>query len=153
MANRKINYDRGVIISQHKSSGMDVYMYVDTPGVYLNAFGTPIDEQLAKEAGFDVVKYGKDRVKRERMAAAMGAIEHELEIANEEGNKKTVKEQNGFKVIDIGLGRHYVEDPDGNRLTATPLPLEQSVLLLDKIAPPVKSTEGLDVKPKKAVDK
>lgn len=140
MANRKIDYDRGVIISQHKQTGMDIFMYVDTPGVYLNAFGTPVADKLAKEAGYDVEKFGKERVKRERMKAATDAIEQELAIVNDQGVKTVVEETEGFKIIDIGLGRHFVEDPDGNKLTSVPLPLEQAKVLLRQLVPNAVST-------------
>lgn len=133
MTTRKIDYDRGVIISQHKASGMDVFMYVDTPGVYLNAFGAPVSDQLAKEAGYDVEKFGKDKLKRERMAKAMTAIEAELAIADEVGKKNVVEEKGGFKIVDMGVGRHYVEDPDGNRLNSVPLPVEQARVLLTQL--------------------
>ena len=140
---RKIDYDRGVIISQHKASGMDVFMYVDTPGVYLNAFGTPVSDQLAKEAGYDVEKFGKDKLKRERMAKAMTAIEAELAIADEVGKKNVIEEKGGFKIVDLGVGRHYVEDAEGNRLNSIPLPVEQARVLLAQLVVDVpKATQG-----------
>ena len=37
MAERKIDYDRGVFIRTASDLGMDVFMYRDTPGIYLNA--------------------------------------------------------------------------------------------------------------------
>lgn len=135
MAQRNIDYDRGVIIKTHNASGMDVYMYADTPGVFLNAFGTEVDEKLAKEAGYDVDRLSREKVKRERIAAAAQMIEQELALADKEGQKEVVVERAGFKVIDIGLGRHFVEDPDGNRLTVHALPLEQAKTLLDQLTP------------------
>jgi hypothetical protein len=152
MVDRRINYDRGVIIRQHKRTGMDVFMYVDTPGVFLNAFGTSIDEKLASEAGFDIENLGKERMKRERMKAAMDAIELELAIADESGKEKVVLENQGFKVIDIGLGRHFVLDPEGNRLTQVALPLEQAKVLVQQLAPaPSKAPEKQpEAKPEKA---
>lgn len=135
MSQRKIDYDRGVIIKIHQTSGMDVFMYVDTPGVFLNAFGTEIDPSIAKEAGYDVDRLLREKVKRERMAQAAKLIEQELALEEKEGVREVVAERQGFKVIDLGLGRHYVEDPEGNQLTAQPLPLEQAKLLLSKLTP------------------
>lgn len=129
-----ISYKRGVFIKTEALSGIDVFMYVDTPGVYLNAYGTEVSEELAKQAGFDVEKYGKEKLKRERMAAAMTAIEQELQLADEQEHK-VVAEKGGFKVKDLGLGRAIVEDPDGNKLVPTPIPVEQAKLLLKKLVP------------------
>lgn len=133
MNSLKIDYNRGVMIMTHNASGMNVYMYLDTPGDYLNAFEGPVSEQLAKEAGYDVEKYGKEKIKRIRMAQAKEAIEAELN--NADVTNEVVREKNGFKVVDIGLGRHKVEDPDGNTLTAVYLPKEQAFFLLDQLAP------------------
>lgn len=131
----KIDYDRGVIIRTEPKTGVDVYMYRDSPGVWLNAYGTPVTEELAKMAGFDVERYSKERIKRERMATAMAAIEQEM--ASAAVKKAVVMERGGFSVIDIGLGRFHVEDPDGNQLTSTFLPKETAIMLLDQLSPPV----------------
>lgn len=132
----KIDFDRGVIFSQHPSMAVWVYMYVDSPGHYLNAFGNPVPEQLAKEAGFDVEKHAKERKRRERMQEAKDAIDAELAEINEE-NAVVVKEKGGFKVVDIGLGRHNVLDPDGNRLNPVPLSLDLAEKLVDRLVPDV----------------
>ncbi len=129
-AERKIDYDRGVIINTHPA-GMDVFMYVDTPGVYLNAHGTEVKEVLAREAGFQVDAFARDRLRRERMAKAMEAINLELETLGP--TREIVADNEGFKVIHIGLGRHRVEDPEGNTLTDQDLTKEQAELLLDKL--------------------
>src|SRR5690554_3858011 len=55
----KIDLDRGVLIRKHETTGTTIYMYFDTPGVYLNAHGGKVSEALAKQAGFDVDLYGK----------------------------------------------------------------------------------------------
>lgn len=140
----KIDYDRGVIFKTHPTNGMNVYMYVDTPGKYLNAFGTGVEEKLAAEAGFDIEKYGKLRIKGERMATAMKAIEEELEMVDKV--ETVVQEQDGFKLIDIGLGRHVLKDPEGNILTTTMLSEEQGKLLLSRLVPQPK--EVPDARPK-----
>lgn len=140
MASKNIDYNRGVLKKVHNKLGVDVYMYKDTPGVYLNAYGTEVSEALAAEAGFDIETLGRARLKRERMAQAMAAIEQELNPEVGAGERKLVEERGGFKIMDIGLGRHIVEDPDGNKLTAAPLPLETAKVLLERLTPnePVK---------------
>lgn len=131
----KIDYDRGVIINTHKDTGMDVFMYVDQPGHFLTAHGGVVPDIVAGQAGYDVEKLAKERLRQERKGAAMAAIDKEL---NDEKNiiEETVEERNGFKLISIGLGRHHVVDPDGNRLTQIPQPLDLANKLLDAMAGP-----------------
>jgi len=76
-----IDYDRGVVKRIHPNLGVDVYMYRDDPGVFLNAFGTEVDVELAKSCGFDVDKLEKAKRKKEMMAKAM--IEIEAQLAEE----------------------------------------------------------------------
>lgn len=137
MADRKIDYNRGVMINSHRS-GVDVYMYVDEPGVYLNAFAAEVSEQFAKEAGFDVETYGKARRKREMMAQAMQLIEDELADDND---PKVIEDRDGFKLVQLGLDRYVVEDPDGQRLTPTPLGNLLARKVLDGLKPKVKEAK------------
>jgi len=130
---RIIDYNRGVLINSHPTLGMDVFMYVDTPGVYLTAHGTAVSEELAHQAGYPVEQYRKERQKRDRMNAAKVAIEKELEVAVED---KVLKERDGFKVMNLGLGRYDVVDPDGNVLhPGQHLPEATALKLLDQMAP------------------
>lgn len=115
----KIDLDRGVMMTSF--NGVEVFMYVDDPGVYLNAYGTEVPESLAKQAGFDTEKYGKQHKRKVRMAAAQANIEAELAMIDEGKPQKVVKDLKGFKLVDIGLGRFYVKDPDDNVLTKEPV--------------------------------
>lgn len=126
-----INYDRGVHIRTHEPTGMEVYMYQDTPGTYLNAHGTPVSDEIAGQAGYPVEVHSKQRVRRERMAEAMKAIEAELGL---EGTREEVVEtKGGFKIKHIGLKRYHVIDPDGGTLTPQPVPLDVAKNLLDQL--------------------
>ena len=131
---KKIDYDRGVTFSLHPTTGMNVYMYKNEPGIYRNAYGAVIPETLAKEAGFPVEKYAKERVRRERVAAAMGAIDEELKEADAQ-SQNVVVERNGFQVVEFGAGRHNVKDPDGNVLNTIPLTKEVAEKLLERLVP------------------
>lgn len=139
MADRRIDYDQGVYINVHPATGMDVFMYVQKPGYYYNAFGTEVAEQLARESGFDVDTHLRARRKNEMMSDAMQKIEAELEQNNRELGKEevVVEERGGFKIIDIGLGRHQLKSPDGDILTPIPIPLEQAKAVFEQIAPKV----------------
>ena len=133
MATKNVDYNRGLTKKIHLKTGVDVYMYKDTPGVYLNAYGTPVTEDFAKEAGFDTVTYGKEKLKRERIAQVTAMVEAELSTGHT--TREIVEEVNGFKVIHIGLERYTVEDPDANVLTGTPLPLDTASKLLSQLNP------------------
>jgi hypothetical protein len=128
-----IDYDRGVIINVHKTSGMDVFMYVDDPGKFITAHGNIVPDEIAKEAGYDVEKLAKDRTKKERKEQAMQMIDAEL-ADDKDVKEEVVTERNGYKIITTGLGRHHLIDPDGNRLTSVPQPLEAAEKLLNGMA-------------------
>lgn len=131
---RKINYDRGVTFMLHQPTGMNVFMYKNEPGVYRNIFEGIVPEEMAKEAGFDVEKFAKERNRRERMAAAMDAIDAELKEADSV-EQKVVVENQGYRVIEYGAGRHNVKDPDGNVLNTVPLSLEVATRLVERLVP------------------
>lgn len=135
MSERVIDYDRGVIIQSHHS-GMDVFMYVDTPGVFLTAHGKDVSEQIAAEAGYDVAKLMKERIRRERIDQATKLISKELED-EKDLVENVVEEREGWKLVSTGLGRHNVVDPDGNILNRSPLVLDSAKRLFDGMAPAV----------------
>ena len=128
-----IDYDRGVIKRTH-SSGAEIFMYKDDPGVFLNAFGTEVDEAMAREAGMNVDKYGLARKKKARMTEAMQLIDAEFS-SDVNTVREVIQKRGGFTLVAIGHGRHILEDPDGNNLTPNPLTLEEGELLFDKMAP------------------
>ena len=128
-----IDVNRGVMIQKHPSMGL-VYMYIDTPGVYLNAFGNEIPEAIAKQAFFDVETLGKERLKRERMRTAMTAIELELELANSAEEEIILWERGTFRVVGLGLGKAYLYDGE-DKLTPMAISQEEAKVLLDHLAP------------------
>lgn len=134
-----IDYDRGVHITTHQATGIDIFMYVDDPGVYLNAHGGNVSEELAREAGYDVEKLAKERTKKSRKDQALKMIDAEL-ADDKDVREELVAERNGYKIITTGLGRHHLIDPDGNRLTNMPLPLEAAQKLLNGMAGEPKPT-------------
>lgn len=148
MVDRKIDYDRGVLIMTHPQTGIDVFMYLDEPGVYLTAHAHPIAEQLAKEAGYDVEKYAKEKVRNERRAHANALIDKELD-SETDVVEKVVEQKGSFTLVSIGLGRHHLKDGEGNQITAHALTEEQGKKLLDAMvlseAPPaeVKKNPGI----------
>lgn len=128
-----VDYDRGVIIINHAKTGMDIFMYVDDPGKFLNAHSAPVSDELAKEAGFDVDKLSKERIKKERKQQAMQLIDAELSSDNDV-REEVVEERNEYKIVATGAGRHHVVDPEQNRLSSFPLSLEDAKKLLNGMA-------------------
>lgn len=126
-----IDLNRGVIATRMPiaKGGMYVYMYVDTPGEYLNEHGHKVSEGLAREVGFDVARWAKERVKRERMLEARKSIEAELEMLSED-TEKVVKEVNGFKIIELVSGSANVLDQSGALMNFQPIPMEDAEVLL-----------------------
>ena len=127
-----IDLNRGVTKRIHVS-GVAVYMYKDDPGKYLNAFGSEVEDELAKAAGFDVDTLGAARRKKERVAQAMSVIESEF--AQDEGTEVVVAESQGFTVVSVGLGRHNLFDPESNKLNSNPLTEEEALRLLEQMVP------------------
>jgi hypothetical protein len=135
MLSGNIDIDRGVTL-KITGDGVEVYMYKDTPGVYLNAYSQPVTEELAMRAGFDTQSLGKQRKRREMLAKAALMIDVELENEDVElGKRKIVKERNGYTISSIGIGRHIINDPDGQQLHERPLTKEQAELLFDELVP------------------
>lgn len=125
-----IDLDRGVVCHVHPT-GMEIYMYKDTPGEYLNAHGKPVPEAVAAASGFDVMRYQKAKLRNDRMKQAMEMIDKEL--AEGEETAEVVETREGFKIIDVGAGGHRVEDPDGNVLTPVPVPRELAQKLVNQL--------------------
>ncbi len=127
-----IDLDRGV---WHKrtSSGIDVFMYIDTPGVFLNAYGTVVDDALASTAGFDVERLSTAKRRRETMDAAMRSIEDQY---GSEQVREVNMERNGYKLVHIGLNRFNIEAPDGAKLNPRPLTDVEAMSIFDQLVPP-----------------
>jgi hypothetical protein len=134
MAERKIDYDKGVIIRTAANFGMDVFMYRQNPGVYYNAHGDKVGEGIAKMAGFDVDKYSKLRRRKLAVAAATSAADAELLASEAVDQSVVVREKDGYKIIALGSGRHLVKDPEGNVLTqGVVLTLQMAEKVLDEV--------------------
>lgn len=141
MADRAIDYDRGVLIMTHPDTGIDVFMYIDQPGVYLTAHGHPIADKIAKESGYDVEKFAREKLRNERRAKAHDLIDKELESETDVVEKE-VEKKGGFTLVSIGLGRHHLKDAEGQQITAHALTLEQGKKLLAAMAIEEKAPEA-----------
>jgi len=138
VAKSNIDEDRGVLIRHVPELGMEIYMYRDTPGVWLNAYGTPVAPDLARKAGFDVDRYLKLKQRRDMMSQAQAAIEKQLDLeASQPGARTVILERDGFKIVQTASGRCVVEAPDGTALTGTAQLNETAArAIFDQICPP-----------------
>lgn len=151
----KIDYDRGVMIKADATSGVKVFMYLDAPGVYLNIYGTPVSESLAKAAGYDTERFSKMKLKKEMVQNAIQAIEADVAVSDD-FTPKTIATAAGFKLqVANPFGGHIVLSPDDDRLTPYVMPKEAAMSLLRQLAPgiPVDEVkEGGDDNPEVRAD-
>lgn len=128
-----IDLDRGVHSRTHPTLNMDIYMYVDDPGVYITAHGDPVKPELAEAAGFPVA----EQVKEHEIKVALDNAKRQVleRFGEAQGKIKVVAERAGFRIIDIGLGRHNVVTSGNDVLNKEPLTRELADLLLDNLAP------------------
>lgn len=152
---RKIDYNRGVRMRVHNSSGITVYMYKDDPGVYLNAYGDELPEEMAKACGFPVDLLAKYKLRKERMAVALETIESELSLDDDDDMHEhvTLIEKEGYKLVSIGLGRHLLKDPDGELLTRKHLTEEEGKVILNAMVAKVQSDRSEKFKAKSKEEK
>lgn len=128
-----IDLNRGVEMRKSRASGIEVFMYLNEPGVYRSAHDKIIPMEIAAEAGYPVEALEKERKKRAAIATATQAIETEFNSASDLKNE-LVADAGGYKLIHIGLGRHNVTDADGNVLNSRPLTEQEGRGLYQKLA-------------------
>lgn len=129
-----IDLDRGVHSRSDPGTGMEVYMYVDEPGVYRSAHGTEVNIDLARRAGFPVEEHAKKRKIQLALKAASDRVMAELAEADA-GVKKVVSEKEGFQIVDLGYDRYQVLSPDGDVLNTRPLSEHEAEILLEQLVP------------------
>lgn len=127
---RKIDYDRGVEF-RRTPSGITVYMYLDSPGVFLNAHGGEVSKELAREAGFDIVRLIRERERRTALDAALAEVNKQFSYV---GPETVVKERDGYTLINLGNGRFVVRYPDGAN-AGTPMDAVMAEALFNNLVP------------------
>lgn len=140
MSDPKIDYNRGVH-KQKTVTGIEVYMFLDEPGVYYSAQGSQLPEEVASEAGFPIDKWRKLRLKKERTVAFNKALEEELEIEGQ-ATKKVIKEREGWAISTSGFGKFFIEDPDGMVISNRTLTKAEAEKIFDKLVPPPIEAKG-----------
>ncbi len=133
-----IDRNRGVTIRTHAATGMQVYMYKDTPGIYMNAHEEEVAEKLAAQAGYPVEILGKERDRKALIADEIAKINTAFGVT--EG--KVVYEKGGFKVLGLGGDRFQVLSPEGNIMTDVAVTLKQAKKVVDAAAKAEEADNG-----------
>lgn len=124
MVAKAIDYERdydpgrpgqgGVIIGVHKVLNMDIYMYANDPGIYLNAYGKRVPSSMAEAAGFDIKMWEAKRKKKAAFASFAKSQEAAEATGFDDNEVKVLAEHEGFKLIELPQGRATIIDPEGN---------------------------------------
>lgn len=120
-----LDLDRGVTKRKHPN-GFVVAMYKDVPGQFMDVNGDPLDEELARQAGFDTETLSKERMKNEKMQEARQQIEKEFESQSEEIERLLDAKTEKYHVRHVGGGRYGIYDDAGNRLTQKPMTRDEA---------------------------
>jgi len=113
---RCLDSDKGLSIRRHAGTDQQLFMYKTEPGIYLNAFGIEVSEKIAREAGFDVEKFRRARLRADKLSEAAAIVDAELAQADKIEAVK-IAEQGGFALIDVGYNRFIIETTEGDRVT------------------------------------
>lgn len=126
-----LDLNRGVMTKFHPQNGMRISKYIDTPGSYYTDTAEPVAPELARQAGFDVEKDMREKLKQERLAAAKRAIEAELR-EEEDAIAEALSGKSGFDVRHLGGGQYALFGKDGKKLTRVAMTKADAELLLGK---------------------
>lgn len=126
-----LDMSRPLMYCTHQASGARIFMYIDAPGEYLDQHARPVPEAMAKEAGFQVDRYRKQRIFNKERAKFEDALKAQLQVSDQ---VEVYKEEGDLKILHYPeTGVAYIER-EGVRLNDTPIPLSTAVILFDQFA-------------------
>jgi hypothetical protein len=126
-----LDLNRGVMTKFHPQNGMKISQYIDSPGVYYTDTAEPVPPELARQAGFNVEKDMRNKLKNERLAAAKRQIEAEMR-QEEDAIAEALSGKSGFDVRHIGGGQYALFGKDGKKLTRVAMTKADAELLLGR---------------------
>lgn len=129
-----MDFNRGLEIRHDQNTGASIYMVIAEPGVYYTAHGTEVSPEIARAAGFGVDIHLKEKRKREAMTTAQRAIEAQYNAGEAKSDVKA--ERRGYKLVDIGIDRFCILDPDGVNLTPKYMGPAIALHVFDQMVPP-----------------
>lgn len=123
-----IDLNRGVT-KRINPAGVHVFMYKDSPGVYLDWDGKEVDPAMAKSAGFDIDTLARRKAQADKIREATEAINKEFSDDMEpyrSGDMQVIKGvDSGYRIADLeGV---YLSDSDVPFATAKKILDEMSV--------------------------
>jgi hypothetical protein len=132
-----IDLDRGVEIHRDNATKIYVGMYVDKPGDFFDMRGRPVPDKFAEDAGFDVAKLSKEKIKREKMAEFAADLDRQMALAREiEPDEKVVLVEGGdYRVVALASGYYNVEDNEGIPVNTRPVSEDAARDLFKRLVP------------------
>lgn len=132
-----IDMNRGVMYCTHPSAvTFRIFMYLDTPGEYLDGHGRPVPERLASEAGFPVERFRKQRLINSEKKKFEETLRNTL---NMQETREVHREEAGLTLIHYPeTGVAYIER-EGERLYDTPIPLATAAILFEEFVKDAKA--------------
>ena len=111
-----LDLNRGVTLRFHPT-GIKIGTYDAAPGVYYLETGDLLeDARLAKEAGFDVERDLRTKLKNERLAKYKAELDAEMQ-SEEDALASAMSKRGNVDVRHIGGGQYAIFDKSGTRLT------------------------------------
>ncbi|TVR78986.1 MAG: hypothetical protein EA405_13630 [Rhodospirillales bacterium] len=112
-----LDLNRGVM-TRFTSDGLQVSMYLDAPGEYLDENGDPVPMKLASQAGFDTKRDVREAARLEKLRLAKAKIDLEY-VDNDDDFQVLEHIENGgkLKVRRMANGRHAIFNEAGERIT------------------------------------
>ncbi len=107
-----IDWNRPLVMQKHPA-GFTVHTYRDEPGVYRDAHGKELPEQVAKKAGFNIERL---RQEAERLKTRAELLSEGDRLALDAEVREVVEENSHFKLVHIGHQVFVIENADGDRL-------------------------------------
>src|SRR5690606_37787061 len=108
-----LDLNRGVMTKFHPS-GIKVNMYLDDPGTYLDDRGQPLDEKFAIQAGFNVERDKREKLKQLKLKAYKEQLDREMR-SEEEALAEAMSQSGNVDVRHIGGGQFAIFDKTGAR--------------------------------------
>lgn len=134
----KVDVDRGAMCCIHRS-GMTVWMYLDDPGVYFDDHLALVPDAVAKEAGFNVERNRKLRIRNEELKRVRAVMDEKLQI---DSTTQIMAESGRYRLEQYENGMARVVTDDGP-LFSTPMTFSIAEALFKSLTEnPVAGTEG-----------
>lgn len=139
---RFVDLNRGVTKRLHPS-GFAVCMYKDQPGVYLDASGREVSDEIARSAGFDIDLLARAKAKADKMAEARAKIEAEFAEKEKLIEDEINADAKRYEVRHVAFGKYAIFEGD-EAVTKKSLTKDEAQALLKQMEAGSKPTDTED---------